>query len=104
MYRKYTESVSLFYEKLETPNVRGDGDVILGNFNLNTLHQQVFQDISSVLSNFQLISHNCTHLHGSHIDQVFVPKSFLQTNIANNVVIITYFSDHHAVCVNFQHL
>ena len=64
----------------------------------------MFQDISSVLSNFQLLFHNCTRLNGSHIDQVFVVKSFLQTNIVNGVVISTYFSDHDAVYVNFQHL
>ena len=64
----------------------------------------MIQDISSVLSNFQLLSHDCTHLNGSHIDQVFAAKSVLQTNIVNNVVISTYFVDHDAVCVNFQHL
>ena len=35
MYRKYTESVSLFYEKFETLNARGKVDIILGDFNLN---------------------------------------------------------------------
>ena len=64
----------------------------------------MFQDISSVLSNLQLLFDHCTHFNGSHIDQVFVVKSFLQTNSVYRVMIITYFSDHDAVCVNFQHL
>ena len=104
MYRKYAESVSLFHEKLQTLNAKEEVDIILEDFNLNAQDPQVLQDISSVLSNFQLLSHNCTHLNSSHIDQVFVAKSFLQTNIVSNVLISTYFSDHDAVCVNFQHL
>ena len=104
MYRKYAESVSLFHKKLQTLNAKEEVDIILEDFNLNAQDPQVLQDISSVLSNFQLLSHNCTHLNSSHIDQVFVAKSFLQTNIVNNLLISTYFSDHDAVCVNFQHL
>ena len=46
MYRKYTESVSLFKEKLETLNAREEVDIIRGDFNLNALDPQVFQDIS----------------------------------------------------------
>ena len=69
MYRKYTESVSLFYEKFETLNAREEVDIILGYFNLNAQDPQVFQDVSSVLSNFQILSHNCTHLDGSHINK-----------------------------------
>ena len=45
MYRKYTESVSLFYEKLETLNAREEVDIILGDFSLNAQDPQVFQDI-----------------------------------------------------------
>ena len=104
MYRKCTESVSLFYEKLETLNAREEVDIILGNLNLNSQDPQVFQDIPSVLSDFQFLSQNYTHLNGSHIDNVFVAKSFLQTNIVHNTVISTHFSDHDTVCVNFQHL
>ena len=89
MYKKYTESVSSLYEKLETLNAREEVDIIVENFNLNAQDSQVFQDISRVLSNSQLLSHNCTHLNGSHINQVFVAKSFLQTNIVNNIVIST---------------
>ena len=74
MYRKYIESVSLFHEKLETFKAREEVDVILREFNLNAQDPQDFQDISSVLSNFQLPSHNCSHLNGSHIDQMFVAK------------------------------
>ena len=72
MYRKCTESVSLFYEKLETLNAREEVDIILGDLNLNSQDPQVFQDIPSVLSNFQFLSQNYTHLNGSHIDNVFV--------------------------------
>ena len=49
---------------------------------LNAQDQQVIEDISSVLSNFQLLSYNSTHLNGSRIHQVFVAKSFLQTNMS----------------------
>ena len=45
MYRKYTESVSLFYEKLETLNAREEVDIILGDFILNSQDPQLFQDI-----------------------------------------------------------
>ena len=75
MYRKHTESVSLFYKKLETLNAGEEVDFILGDFNLNTQDLQVFLYISSVLSDFQLLSHsshNFTYLNGSHIDQMFV--------------------------------
>ena len=104
MYRKHTESVWLFYERLENINAREETDVILWDFNLNAQDLQEFQCFSSILSNFQLVPHNCTHLNGSHISQVFVAESFLWTNIVNTIVINTYFSTHAAVCVNLQHL
>ena len=52
--------------------------------------------------NLQLLFRNCTHLNGSHIDQMFVAKSFLQRNVVNNVVIsIFFFLDNDAGCFNF---
>ena len=60
MYRKYPNSVSLFYENLETLNARKKVDIILGDFNLNAQDPQVFQDILRVSSNFQLLSHYYT--------------------------------------------
>ena len=81
MYRKH-KSVSIFYEKLETLNAREEVGIILGDFNLNAQDPQVFQHISSVLviSNFYFITVSTEN--GFHIDQTFVAKSFLQTNIA----------------------
>ena len=70
MYRKHRESVSLLCEKLETLNAKDEINIILGVFNLDAQDSQVFQHISSVCSNFQILSDNYTHLNGSHIDQV----------------------------------
>ena len=65
IYKKYTENVSLFHEKLETLNAKGEVDIILGVFHLNAQNQQMFQHISIVLSNFHFLFHNCTHLNGA---------------------------------------
>ena len=65
-----------FYQKLETLKAKKEVDIILGVFSLNAQDPQLFQYISSVFSNLQLLSRNCSHINGSHIDQVFVAKSF----------------------------
>ena len=41
MYRKCTESVSLFYEQLETLNATEEVDIALGDLNLNAQDPQV---------------------------------------------------------------
>ena len=70
-----------FYQNLETLKAKKEVDIILGVFSLNAQDPQLFQHIPSVFSNLQLLSHNCSDINGSQIDQVFVAKSFLQTKI-----------------------
>ena len=41
-YRRHADSVSLFYEKLQTFNTAEDVDIILWDFDLNTLDPRVF--------------------------------------------------------------
>ena len=41
-YRRHSDSVSLFYEKLQTFNTAEDVDIILWDFDLNTLDPRVF--------------------------------------------------------------
>lgn len=42
MYRRHADSVSLFYEKLQTFNTAEEVDIILWDFDLNTLDSRVF--------------------------------------------------------------
>ena len=41
-YRRHTDSVPLFYEKLRTFNTAEEVDIILWDFDLNTLDPRVF--------------------------------------------------------------
>ena len=41
-YRRHADSISLFYEKLQTFNTAEEVDIILWDFDLNTLDPRVF--------------------------------------------------------------
>ena len=70
---------------------------VLGEFNLDGLDSDVFEQITSTLTSFYFVPFNCTHLNGSLIDQVFVRKTFFNKKKMASPDINVCISDHDAV-------
>ena len=76
LYRKHSSTLSYFYEALTILNDHEDISIILGDFNLDLLDSDVPEQFINTLNNFQLLSHNITHLNGTHIYQIYIQKGF----------------------------
>ena len=76
LYRKHSPTLSSFYEALTIVNDHEDISIILGDFNLDVLDSDVHKQLINTLTNSQLLSHNITHLDGTHIDQIYIQKGF----------------------------
>ena len=72
-------------------------DIILGDFNMNALHEN--NSLLHVLSAYNQAVTKSTHISGSLLDHVYVHKEFSRTLSVN--VIDIYFSDHDAVKLKF---
>ena len=70
---------------------------IVGDFNLNFMHNPQDQLIKKILSNgFKQIVSEPTHIAGSLLDHVYVKRVSQEPKIALNFL---YYSDHAAVSV-----
>ena len=78
LYRSPNSSIPLFfYENLrEIVNPELHVDIILSNFNLN-IFNATNDTLGTILSNYQLIINDATHISGSLIDHVFISKTLL---------------------------
>ena len=85
------------YSNLKFHNNPLEMNNILGEFNLDGLDSDVFEQITSTLTSFYFVPFNCTHLNGSLIDQVFVRKTFFNKKKMASPDINVCFSDHDAV-------
>ena len=72
-------------------------DIILGDFNMNALHEN--NSLLHVLSAYNQVVTKSTHISGSLLDHVYVHKEFSRTLSVN--VIDIYFSDNDAVKLKF---
>ena len=79
LYRSPNSSIPLFYENLrEIVNPELHVDIILGDFNLN-IFNATNDTLGTILSNYQLIINDATHISGSRvIDHVYISKTLLQ--------------------------
>ena len=77
-------------------------DIVLGDFNINTLNGENInlQDISS---NYISLVNEPTHISGSMIDHVYVYNKSLQKFLPSKIEVLSiYFSDHDTVKFRLQ--
>lgn len=74
---------------------------VLGDFSLDVLDHELFEQMSNALSNICLVNSTSAYWNGSLIDQLYVRKAFLDVSY-NKFFRFQYFSDHDAVPVVFQ--
>ena len=72
--------MSSFYESLAILNCNKDISIILGDFNL-VLDSDVHEQVINILTNYQLLPCNITHLKGTHIDQIYNQKGFFPETV-----------------------
>ena len=95
IYRKHSSVLSSFYENLETLNNNTNLNFIIGDFNLDVLNVEIYVALCNILSNFRLVFNTSSHLNGTHIDRVYVIKTFSEYDLTVSIINV-YFSDHDA--------
>ena len=97
LYRKHDCSQQTFYRQLKDLVDANDVDIIAGDFNLKPNAQ-----LDSILSLFDQLVSEPTHLGGSILDHVYVKASFrIQCNVSVSIERI-FFSDHESVRININ--
>ena len=87
LYHSPNSSIPSFYDNLrEIVNPELHVDIILGDFNLN-IFNATNDTLGTILSNYQLIINEATHISGSLIDHVYVSKSLLQKMVLENIIV-----------------
>ena len=98
LYRKNNSNVLQFVQDLECVLTTCNIDIILGDFNINYLHDDSIIALESLLSSFgysQIVQSATFISAGSMLDQVYIKTSHL--DIVHNSVLSVYYSDHDAV-------
>ena len=98
LYRSPNSSVTLFFDRLrEIVHPELHIDITFGDFKLNMFNDSD-DALKNILSSFELVINEATHISGSLIDHVYISKSFLQKIHLENVIFSdASFSDHEAV-------
>ena len=102
IYRKHSSALSLFYENLGTLNNNTSLNFVNGDVNLDALNEEIYVTLCNILSNFRLVSNTSSHLNGTHIDHVYVRKTFSEYDLTVSIVNV-YFSDHDALEIYCDH-
>ena len=97
LYKKSSLPITNFCNWLKKFIFYNPVDIILGDFNINVLHEN--NRLLHVLSAYKQVVTKSTHISGSLLDHVYVYKEFSRTLSVN--VIDIYFSDHDAVQFKF---
>ena len=80
--------------------VVGSGiDVLLGDFNIDTLDEVAYRRLKDTLSSYNLKILEPTNLDGALLDHAYLHKTFEHDKLVMYVVNNIYFSDHDAVRV-----
>ena len=91
LYRIPNSSLSMFYNRPETfLSTHKMFDIILGDFNISVVANK--NNLQQVMSQYQLINHEPTHISGSLLNHVYVKicKEAIQA-------VSVYFSAHQPV-------
>ena len=101
IYRRQLSVIPAFLQSSELLNKSSEINDVLGDFNLDVLDHELFEQMSNTLSNICLVNSTSAHLNGSLIDQVYVREAFFYISY-NKFFRFQYFSDHDAVPLVFQ--
>ena len=102
VYRSPNSSLTSFYNTLENFLRRYCIDMVLGDFNINTLNGANI-NLQNIFSNYTLLVNEPTHISGSLIDHVYVYNESLQKFLPSKIEVLSiYFSDHDAVKFRLQ--
>ena len=96
LYRSPSSSLSIFYNRIETfLSTYKIFNIILDDFNINAVAKT---NLQQVMSQYQLINYEPTHISGSLLDHIYINRQTLQ-NISIEAIqkVSVYFSDHQVV-------
>ena len=96
IYRKHSSALSSFFENLGTLNNNTSLNFIIGDLNLDALNGEIYVTLCKILSNLRFVSNTPLHLNGTHIDHVYVRKTFSEYDLTASIVNV-FFSAHDAL-------
>ena len=102
LYRLHSSSRNIFYEtiyELVNENI----DIIMGDFNINALNSEE-RHIRRILSSYDMVVTEPTHISGSLLDHVYISKSLSAHLQCSSNISTMYFSDHEAVKVSLKYI
>jgi len=94
IYRQPNSTLRTFYEVIQAV-VERQIDILLGDFNIDAFDSS--DQLQEILTLYQLVINEPTHLSGSLIDHFYIRKTILENYDFNTIVTNIYFSDHDAV-------
>ena len=97
LYKPPNYSTDSFCEDLRQVTAYDDIDIIVGDFNIDAL-DPANNFLKDVLSSYEMIVNDPTHLAGGLLDHVYLKKSFISQKEVQCFVKDVYFSDHDGVC------
>ena len=53
-------------------------DIILGNFNMNTLDDETFQPLKKILDSYEMVAREPAYHDGGLLNHVYIHKNFLR--------------------------
>ena len=104
LYRKNNSNVLQYVQNLEYILNTNDIDIVLGDFNINYLHNESIRPMKSLMNHLsysQIVESPTLVSAGSTLDQVYV-KSTKTFDILQNSVLCIYYSDHDAVQISIH--
>jgi len=96
LYRQPNLPTAIFYDDLAQLVRCHDISIIMGDFNIDALDPEN-DYIKNMLSSYQMIVHEPTHLAGGLLDHAYVKTDFLNRRNIRCSVKSVYFSDHDSV-------
>ena len=102
LYKKQSIPVSIFSNTIDRLMASEQIDIVLGDFNIDApdLQQSIF--VNNLLTVYDMVVDEPTHLGGGLIDQVYVHKSLLSHFKLTSSFCNIFFSDHDAVKIKLE--
>ena len=102
VHRSPNSSLASFCNSLENFLRHYCVDIVLGDFNINTLNEANI-NLQDIFSNYTLLVNELTRTSGSLIDYVYVYNVSHQKFLPSKIEVLSiYFSDHDAVKFRLQ--